>query len=200
MSATSSENHIVRAGLGNTACSGDNISGANVRLGGTGSVLADVGRGGGGGNLFAQLGGAERSGSRRSSVGYAPDTVEDVFARRGLGSQLDPVMRDRGGPEYTEVPVPCVQRREGSASLKIVHRGSPRQEGGEEGGFRGAGTVRSRRHGRVPLDVGQAWMVGMEPGTHVHVNRVILGGIVSWMIWMMSTALPRAAVGCGSLW
>lgn len=43
-------------------------------------------------------------------------------------------------------------------------------------------------------------MVGMETGTHVHVNRVILGGIVSWMIWMMSTALPRAAVGCGSLW
>ena len=50
ISATSSEDHIVRAGLGNIACSGDNVSGAKTLFGGTGSVLADVGRGGGGGN------------------------------------------------------------------------------------------------------------------------------------------------------
>ena len=103
MSATSSENHIVRAGLGNTACSGDNISGAKALFGGTGSVLADVGRGGGGGNLFAQLGGDVSVGSRRSSCGYAPETVEDVSARCGEGSHElvpEPV------PMSVPVPVP----------------------------------------------------------------------------------------------
>ncbi len=55
-----------------------------------------------------QLGGDVRFGSRRSSRGYAPEVVEDVFARRGLGSHecaLPPsqdVFVCEAVPEYAE--------------------------------------------------------------------------------------------------
>ena len=63
--------------------------------------------------MCAQLGGETSAGSCRSWCGSAPDTVEDVFARRGesiqdavpvLGLRPVPVPVPRYEPEYESVP------------------------------------------------------------------------------------------------
>ena len=103
-----------------------------VVVGGGGSAGTEEGPGagallGGSGNLCAQLGGETSAGSCRSWCGSAPDTVEDVFARRGEGSH-EPV------PVLVPVrePVPEPERDE-AMRVEYADGGYERQRREEEG-------------------------------------------------------------------
>ena len=76
--------------------------------------------------MFAQLRGDVSSGSALSSCGYAPDTVDDVFARRGEGSH-EPV------PVLVPVrePVPEPEREE-AMRVEYADGGYERHRGEED--------------------------------------------------------------------